>query len=95
MTATTGKKLGFRLPQRQGLSIPTAPRKGQTKEDCPTGGQPRGGALRWLARLKSLLQIISMKLGLGRRGETDENHDAIATGVTGKVDIDIRFPVVD
>src|SRR2546430_17044391 len=36
-----------------------------------------------------------MDLRRRRCGETDENHDAIATRVAGKVDINIRFPVVD
>ena len=36
-----------------------------------------------------------MHLGSGRWRESDENHDAITTGISTKVDINIGFPVVD
>src|SRR6266516_6586932 len=35
-----------------------------------------------------------MHLGSGRWRESDENHDAITTGISTKVEINIWFPVV-
>jgi len=36
-----------------------------------------------------------MGLDSGRGGKADENHDAIATRISAKVDNNIGFPIVD